>query len=388
MRNKEVSKVIFWLSFFILVYTYLVYPFIIWLLSSLYPKPVKKGSITPKISFIVVVYNEERYIMNKIENIFSLDYPKENLEVIVLSDGSTDNTNVILKEYSSKYTNYKFIISKERIGKVNMLRKVLPYLGGEIIVFSDARQIFAQDALKKLASNFFDDTVGCVSGELVFKGENESGVAKGVSFYWRYEKLMRKWESNIYSMIGATGAIYAVRRKLLVPPPPNTILDDMFIPLKVVEKSFRVVFENEAKAYDKVATTSEEEFTRKVRTLAGNFQLFVLFKRELNPFFNPIFAWELFSHKLLRAIAFFFLIILFVTNFFIRDIFPYNVFFLLQVIFYFLGIVSAIIEKLNFKIKLLSLPYVFIILNLASLVGFLRFIFGKQDVKWEKAISK
>ncbi|MCM8756637.1 MAG: glycosyltransferase family 2 protein [Candidatus Omnitrophica bacterium] len=381
-------KLLFWLSFGILVYTYIGYPLILWLLSRFFTKPIRKGYILPRVSLVLVVYNEEKYLKSKLENILSLDYPKESLEIIVASDGSTDNTNKILNDYRTKYTNFKVIISNERKGKVNMLNKVFPLLTGEIVVFSDARQIFAQDALKKLISNFFDDTVGCVSGELIFEGENESGVAKGVGIYWRYEKLMRKWESNIYSMIGATGAIYAVRKKLLVSPPPNTILDDVFIPLKVVEKGFRVVFEKEARAYDKVATTSEEEFRRKVRTLAGNFQLFVLCKRVLNPFFNSIFAWVLFSHKFLRAIAFFFLIILFVTNFLIGDIFPYNVFFLLQVIFYFLGVVSGLIEKISSKIKLLSLPYVFLVLNLAALVGFLRFIFGKQDVKWEKATSQ
>ena len=264
-----------------------------------------------------------------------------------------------------------------------MLNEIVPQAKGEIIVFSDARQIFKKDALRNLVANFADEKVGCVSGELVFVDEDKASVSKGIGFYWRYEKWMRKMESRISSAVGATGAIYAIRKDLFTPPPENTILDDVFIPLKIAQKGLRVIFDSQAVAYDKVVSTSKKEFTRKVRTLAGNFQLFIQCRSLFNPFKSKL-SWQLFSHKFLRAVAFFFLLSLFVTNLLLRDSYPYSVILLLQVIFYSLAVGGFVAEKFSFQNRILSFPFVFCVLNFAGLRGFLKFVFGKQGVKWER----
>ncbi len=382
-------KIVFWTSNLILIYIYFGYPILLWVVNKFFKNPVNKEYITPKLSFVVVAHNEEKHIEEKIKNILELNYPKENLEIIIGSDASSDRTNEMLGGYRVSGVGYrgeniKVVVSKEHVGKVNLLNGIVSEAAGEIIVFSDIRQEFEKNALKELTANFNDEKVGCVSGELVFRGDEKSGVAKGVNFYWKYEKFMRKTESSIYSMIGATGAIYAIRKSLFVIPSEDTILDDVFIPLKVVEQGYRAVFDSRAIAYDSVASTSREEFTRKVRTLAGNFQLFVYCKELFNPFKSKV-AIQFFSHKFLRAFSFLFLIFAFGTNIYLVNVYPYNLFMVAQIIFYLLALSGWIMERVSFKSKLFSIPYVFCMLNFAALKGFLNFLMGKQSVRWEKA---
>jgi cellulose synthase/poly-beta-1,6-N-acetylglucosamine synthase-like glycosyltransferase len=327
-----------------------------------------------------VVHNEERYIGSKIENILSLDYPIGKIEIIIGSDGSTDTTNEKLKQYEQK--GVKVFISQQHEGKVGILNQIVPTAKGEILVFSDARQIFEKNALKELVANFAYPSIGCVSGELILRNFNNSTVSDGIGLYWDYEKFIRKKESEIYSMLGATGAIYAVRRKLFIAPSNNTILDDMFIPLKVVEQGYRAVFDSKAIAYDNIACSSKEEFKRKVRTLAGNFQLFLQFGNLLNPFKSKI-AWQLFSHKFLRAFAWIFLILIFFTNLFLLEDYGYRVILIGQIIFYLIALICWDLEKKSIKIKYLNFSYVFCLLNIAAFVGFYFFITGKQKVTWK-----
>jgi len=366
----------------LIFYVYLGYPILVWILSKVKSVPVKKKRIAPKVGFVIVVHNEEKFIEDKIKNILELHYPKKNLQVIIGSDGSKDATNKIIEKYKTK--GIKLCAFKKRVGKVNILNKIIPMLNGEIVVFSDVRQKFEKDALRKLVYNFSDPSVGCVSGELVFKGEDENAVSKGVGFYWKYEKFMRQRESEIHSMIGATGAIYAIRKDLFTSPPSEIILDDVFIPLKVVEQGFRTIFDPEAKAYDRVSSSSKEEFRRKVRTLAGNFQLFMQCRNLFNPFKSKI-GWQFFSHKFLRAVAFFFLISLFTSSVFLKNVYPYNFILLLQITFYLLALCGWVIERAKVKSKIVSLPYVFCFLNLAAMEGFFKFLLKKQKVTWEKA---
>ncbi len=373
-------KIVFWVSLLIIFYTYLGYPFFLWVISLFFSSPVKAKRIIPYISFVVVAYNEENYIEDKINNILELDYPEDMIEVIIGSDCSTDLTHAIVLKFKSK--NVELIIASERMGKVNVLKKIIPQVQGEIVVFSDARQLFKKDALMNLVANFADEQVGCVSGELILTDRGKSAVGSGMGFYWNYEKFLREKESNIGSMLGATGAIYAIRRKLFVSPPDDTILDDMFIPLKIIEQGFRAIFTKKALAFDKASGSSSVEFRRKVRTLAGNFQVFVQCANLFNPFKSKIW-WQFFSHKFLRAFAFVFLLLIFCANFFLRSEEIYNIIFVGQLIFYVLGIFGWGLDKMHKKIKLFTLSYVFCLLNIAAMIGFIVFVFGKQKVVWK-----
>ncbi|MFH1771984.1 MAG: glycosyltransferase family 2 protein [Candidatus Omnitrophota bacterium] len=376
-------QIIFWLSLIILFYTYLGYPLLLWVLSKLFSKPVNKGNFLPDVSLIIVGHNEGRYIKDKIDNILALDYPKEKLEIIIGSDCSDDRTNSIVKEYKSGKV--KLFVSDERKGKISLINRIVPQAKGGIIVFSDVRQKLKSDALRQLAANFNDTSVGCVSGELLYLNEDKNVASCGVGLYWRYEKFMRKLESSLGSMIGATGAIYALRKSLFVAPSEDTILDDVAIPLYVVARGYRAVFDESAKAYEAAAESSKEEFGRKARTLAGNFQLFSRYRKSLASF-KAIFLWKFLSHKFLRAVAFIFLLALVIASFFLKHIYPYNFGFLAQTVFYLFAVSGFTAEKLRISSRFLSVPYMFCVLNLAAVQGFLRFILKKQKVTWEKVV--
>jgi len=378
--------ILFWVLLFTVCYCYFGYPFLIFLIARFKPNPVHKESIEPTISVVLSVYNEEDVILKKINNLLELGYPPEKMEIFIGSDGSTDHTHHIVNQFSD--SRIKLFINSKRQGKMATLNDLVPKANNEIVVFTDARQIFEKDAIKKLVKNFADPKIGCVSGELVFTPK-EGGTAKGVNLYWKYEKFIRLQESRLHSMLGATGAIYAIRKKLFVPGPSDIILDDMYIPFKIIQQGYRAIFDNISYAYDQVADNPKEEYRRKTRTLYGNYQIFFIFLGMFNPFQSPI-AWQLFSHKFLRVIIPFFLITLLVINYTLRYQPIFNVLWTLQTIFYTMALIGHLIrdsKKGGLKIfsKICYIPYIFCLLNFSALVGFWRFITTKQGATWQKA---
>ena len=329
-------------------------------------------------------YNEDRWIGKKIENILQCDYPKDRIEILVGSDGSTDNTNSIISDMANEIV--KPYVFQERRGKPSVINDLTARAKGDVLVFCDIRQRFEKDAIVNLVANFTDEKVGCVSGELIFDNANANGVAEGVGMYWGYEKIIRKAESDIHSMLGATGAIYAIRRELYSGLPENTILDDVYTPLSIARKGYRCIFDTEAKAYDNPISMPQEEYRRKVRTLAGNYQIFSKFKMMLIPFLNPV-AIPLISHKLLRVLAPFFMISLLISNIVIARVNFYASVLLCQIIFYILAILGSITYRNDKKrplVRIASTAYMFCLMNFTAIAGLYRFIFGKQEVAWEK----
>lgn len=374
-------EIIFWVSFIFLFYIYIGYPLTLFVLNNFISKPVQKENLSNTVSIVISVYNEEKNIENKITNL--LNQNCSNLkEILIGSDGSTDSTNSILTELNNKNPQIRPFIFTERAGKPTVLAKLVSEAFGEIIVFTDARQILKENALNEIISNFADKSIGCVSGELMFYKDDFKLAGEGIGLYWQYEKAIRRLESNIYSMIGATGAFYSIRKELFSPPKANTILDDVYIPLKIVLSGHRALFDSKAIAYDKISPKSSDEFKKKTRTLAGNYQLFFENTEFLNPLKNPIFI-QCLSHKLLRAFAFVFLISLLITNVFLCNNNFYTGFFILQIIFYFSAYIGYLCEKKNLKIPLISFSYMFCVLNIASLIGFVKYLNGTQKVTWK-----
>jgi cellulose synthase/poly-beta-1,6-N-acetylglucosamine synthase-like glycosyltransferase len=358
-------------------------------LARFFQKKVDKSFIEPTVSIVISAYNEEDCIADKINNLLSLDYPNAKMEIIIGSDGSTDQTNDIVQSFA--LPNLSFYDYSQRRGKMATINDLVAKAKNEIVVFTDARQSFERNTIRELVANFHDRNIGCVSGELHFKPlTGAGGTAKGINLYWNYEKFLRRCESQFHSMLGATGAIYAIRRELFTPIPQSIVLDDMFVPLKIIEKGFRAVFDANAKAYDIVADNPKEEYRRKARTLYGNYQIFYHFLGLFNPFTSPI-AIQLFSHKFLRVVAPFLLILLFVKNILLFNTsFTYKFFKVIQICFYLLAFLGMWTKNKNhgfFKIvsKICYAPYVFCLLNFSALVGFLRFAKHKQTVTWEKA---
>ncbi len=378
----------FWSLLSLTIYCYFGYPLLLWITARLWPNPVRKGSYQPDISVVLSVWNEEDVIKEKVQNLLSLDYPKEKMEVLIGSDGSTDETTRLIRGFNDP--RIRLIERPQRQGKMATLNELVQAARNEAIVFCDARQTFAPDALRELAANFADRHVGCVSGELIFveKGQ-EGGTAKGVNLYWNYEKFIRKHESRIHSMLGATGAIYAIRRELFVPIPTRVVLDDMYVPLQIIRKGYRAIFDESARAYDHAADSPREEHRRKTRTLFGNYQIFGLFPDLFNPLRSPV-AIQLFSHKLLRLLIPLFLVLLFIMNLILIGEPLYQIAFYLQITFYAMAVIGALSRyqkhgMFNLISRICYIPYVFCLLNFSALAGTLRFFSSKQEVTWEKA---
>ncbi len=291
---------IFGVSFFFILYTYLGYPLYLWVLTKVARKNIAKAENFPTVSVVVAAHNEERNIAARLDNLILQDYPADKYEIIIVSDGSTDGTSQVVQSYQS--VGVRLIELSESHGKAVALNFGVASATGEIIVFTDSRQQFKPGTVRELAANFSDSTVGCVSGELIFIEDVESQIRVEMGAYWKYEKMIRRMESSIGSVVGATGAIYAIRRDLYQPLPEGTILDDVLTPMRIVMQGYRTVFEKGAQAFDIVSKDTNQEWKRKVRTLAGNWQLLSLEPKLLSPLRNPL-LFRFLSHKIFRLLV-------------------------------------------------------------------------------------
>lgn len=379
MYNAPVPALFFWVAAGIIAYTYLGYPALVFAASRLRYPHSGDTTFQPIISILISLHNEEVNVARKIENLRDLDYPRELMQVLIGSDGSTDRTKAILNDCADSV--HALVVCREhRAGKPAMLNSLASLATGEVLVFTDARQRLDRAALSELVKHFKDPWVGSVSGELCF--EDVSGKRAGVGAYWEYEKFIRKSESRLGSMLGATGALYALRRTLFTPIPAGLVLDDVFLPMGAVEKGYRAIFEPGAKIYDRMAGGAAAEFTRKARTLAGNFQLLPYLRWALNPF-RGVVAWQYVSHKVLRLFVPYCLLAVFASNLWLLDLGFYRLTFALQAVFYLLAAAGTVVTR---PIKIIDVPHAFCVLNWAAVVGLCRFVRGAQDVAWEKAV--
>jgi poly-beta-1,6-N-acetyl-D-glucosamine synthase len=369
-------KSIFWLSAAIIAYTYFGYPAWLWLRKRLWSRPVKSGSYRPSISIVMVVRNEAPVLQRKLENLFALDYPSDHLEFIVVSDGSEDCTNQILTEYAQD-PRVRAVVSPLARGKAAGLNEAVAIASGELVVFTDVRQYIEPPSVRLLAESFADPDIGCVSGELMLGNPQTGETAKGMGLYWRMEKQIRELEAASASVVGATGAIYAVRRKFVVPLPPETILDDVFIPMNVIRQGARVTFQPMARAWDIPDLGRDREFARKVRTLSGNYQLLQLAPWLLSRA-NPI-LFEFVSHKLMRLVAPFALVLTLVASFLLSQ--PmYKFAFWSQLAFYGLSVLAMVRLTPGPMTQVADAALTFVTLNTAAIVAFVNFVTGRKAV--------
>lgn len=368
-------KWLFWGATALVAYTYAGYPVWLWLRSRLRPWPVMRGPQIPRVSVVMVVRDEEKVLEEKLQNLLQLDYPPEDCQVVVVSDGSTDATEGILNRYA-RNPRIQVVMNQLSRGKAGGLNDAIAVSGGDVVVFTDARQRIEREAVRFLVENFTDSEVGCVSGELML-GDPQSGeAARGIGLYWWFEKKIRELESASGSVVGATGALYAVRREMFFSVPEGTILDDVYIPMQVVRQGKRVVFEPRARAWDSPDLGASREFSRKVRTLSGNYQLVQsapwLLSRE-----NPL-RFRFISHKLLRLAVPFALVVLFVTSLCLRG--PlYGAVLLLQLAFYGLSLMKlAHLPRSGLLTRAGDAACTFVLLNTAALVAFGNFVTGRR----------
>jgi poly-beta-1,6-N-acetyl-D-glucosamine synthase len=369
-------KWVFWIAAAVIGYAYLGYPFWLWFRSRWSPRPVRRGAGEPEVTAVMVVRNEEAVIARKIENLLALDYPAEKLEIVVISDGSSDDTAAILQDLA-RNGRLRIQLRDESRGKAAGLNEAMKLARGEIVLFTDARQKIEPGALRRMVENFADDEVGCVSGELLL-GDPESGEAgKGMGLYWRVEKRIRELESASGSVVGATGAIYCARNALIDSLPEGTILDDVLLPMQIVRKNSRVIFDSRAHAWDSANLGHSREFSRKVRTLSGNYQVLQLAPWLLTAK-NPI-RFEFVSHKLLRLVVPFALLAVLLASLFLAQPF-YRVALVAQLAFYGLSLAAIAGLKIGPLSRVADAARTFVVLNSAAVVAFVNFVTGRKAI--------
>jgi cellulose synthase/poly-beta-1,6-N-acetylglucosamine synthase-like glycosyltransferase len=372
---------VFWFSVLALGYTYAGYPALVFVVSRLFPRIVVSGPFEPFVSVIITAYNEERDLRNKLENTLALDYPTEKLEVIVSSDCSTDRTDEIAAEFAS--IGVRLHRQAERLGKTAAQNAAVSIARGEIILFSDATTIYEPDVLRVMLPSFSDESVGCVAGRLIYVDPAKTAVGHGARSYWGYETFIKQCESRIGSLIGASGCLYALRRSAYVPL-YNEACSDFLIATTMVEQNLRVVFEPEAVCTEETNRQSDRELHMRVRVIAQTLNDLWRHRSAIDPFRTGFYGLQLFSHKVLRYFVPVFLLALFISSavLVLRSWFFFSIF-LTQACVYTLALAGYFLERLGYKLGLISFPFYFCLANIACCVAVFRFLTGERYAQWE-----
>lgn len=366
-------KVLFWLSLGTVGYAYFGYAVLLKIYVAVQRRPVAMQEGTPSVSIVMAAHNEELNLPAKLANLERLEYPREQLQIVIASDGSTDRTAAILGEHGGGMV---AVVLDRAHGKAGALNEAVRRATGEILVFLDVRQRVELDAISRLVACFGDPQVGAVSGELLLESASESSSGDALGIYWKIEKAVRKLESASGSVVGVTGAIYAMRRELYVELPLGTILDDVLVPMNVARSGKRVLFQPLAIARDRIFSEPGKEFSRKVRTLTGNYQLVRLAPWLLSPA-NPL-LFRFVSHKLLRLAVPLMLVLMVVAAAEVREPF-YRAVFWAQVAFYLLAGMGTVIPRAK-RLKPVAIASTFVMLNAAAALAFYNFVVGRKKL--------
>lgn len=374
-------EIIFWSFIILVIFIYLGYPFILIAISLFRKNIYKKGDFYPQVSILIPAYNEEKVIAEKLKSCYNLNYPTDNLEIILILDKCTDKTKDAAFSYNGK--NLKIVEQDTRSGKMAVLNKVVPEAIGEILIFTDANAIFNKEAVKNLVKCFKDERVGGVCGRLVYRKDSQDKSIEGEGLYWRYEDYIKQLESRVNSLVTANGSIYAIRKSLFSKIDVD-LADDLSIPIKIASKGKKFVYEPDAVATEKPPQKAEEEFYRRIRIINQGLKATFRYLRDVFRAGN-LFTFEFIFHKFLRWSVPVFLIIILGSNIFLLKFKFYWVFFILQVLFYIFSFLGYFLEKGGRRIKIFYLPFYFCLLNLAALFGFVNFLSKAQTKTWEKA---
>ena len=385
-------KIILWLSLLVTFYAFFGYGILLFILIKI--KRILHGraflplidfATLPSCTLVVAAYNEEDLIEEKIKNSLALSYPKNKLEFVFITDGSTDGTAKIV----GNYTQIRHLHSDERKGKIAAVHRAMDTVTTEVVVFTDANTFLNTEALLNICRHYTDKKVGAVAGEKrVFSTGADATAGEG--FYWKYESKLKAWDSELYTVVGAAGELFSIRKELYQPVSPDTILDDFMISLLVAGDGYRVIYEPEAFATESASQNVSEELKRKIRIAAGGIQSILWLKSLLNPFKIPVLTFQYVSHRVLRwTIVPFLMILALLLNLIIvfegSVELTYQVLLLAQVAFYLAAISGWILEEKHIKVKIFFIPYYFCMMNYAVLMGIRRYSLGRQSAIWEKA---
>ncbi len=375
------SEVIFWTAVGAIVYAYGGYSLVTMLLAMLVRNPVKRADITPSLTLLITAYNEEHDIAQKLEGSLALDYPRELLEIIVASDGSTDRTDEIVRGFAAR--GVKLVRVEGRLGKTGTQNEAVKQARGEIIVFSDATTTYDSQALRKLVRNYADPRVGAVSGRYEYRNPSGAPIGLGTVLFWKYENAIKSMQTRIWTITGCCGCIYSVRRSAYVPL-PRDIISDLCQPLKILESGYRIAFEREAVAYEDALEESKGEFSMRVRVISRGMHGLIFMRKLLNPLRRPFVAFQLISHKWMRWLVPVFAAVALLANAALLGSSTfYNVTFALQLAFYAIALLAFLLEgRVRFP-KVLGVPLYFVTVNLASVSAMRRVFKGIRATTWE-----
>ncbi|HWP64747.1 MAG TPA: glycosyltransferase family 2 protein [Candidatus Limnocylindria bacterium] len=375
------ARVLFWIAFAVVAWVYVGYGLLLWVVSRLRGRPVRRGPYEPTVSLIICAYNEGRTIRRKLEEVLRLDYPAEKLEIFVASDGSTDDTDAIVRQYAPRV---RLLRVEGRRGKTIAQNAAVAEAHGEILVFSDVTTEYAAHTLRTLLANLADPSVGCVGGDLRYLSERDNPSAQGRALFWNYERQMRIWESRVHSMVGVAGCAYAMRRELYVPL-DESVISDFVEPGLVTERGYRTVLEVDAPVYEPAESYSlGQELYRRARVITRGLRGAFRLRQLVNPLRHPWFATVLWSHRILRWLLPVFLLVMLATSALLVDEgWIYRVVFFGQIAVYAAGALAFALERLHLRVPGMFVPLYFCLISLAPLVALGWLLRGETKAAWE-----
>lgn len=387
--------IIFWILAGIVVYTYIGYGIILYAIVKirrilgLNKKKMADLSFEPPVTLFIAAYNEKDYVAAKMKNSLELDYPKDKLTILWVTDGSDDGTNQVLAGYKEATV----LHDPARNGKIGAMNRGMKLVTTPIVIFSDANTMLGRESVKRIVRLFNDEKVGCVSGEKRIQDKDaDTASGSGEGLYWKYESALKKWDAELYSVVGAAGELFAIRTALYQEVEKDTLLDDFVISLRVAQKGYTIQYDPEAYAIESASANVKEELKRKIRISAGGIQSVVRLRSLLNIFKYGKLSFQYISHRVLRwTITPLCLLLLIPTGWLLaveEGLFDwgfYSTLFWLQVLFYIAALTGWFLENRSTRIKLLFVPYYFFIMNLSVFLGLRRYLKGNQSVNWERA---
>ncbi|HLP93108.1 MAG TPA: glycosyltransferase family 2 protein [Saprospiraceae bacterium] len=393
-NSSGVLEIVFWLGLAIIVYAYLGYGFVLWLLVRLkrwfFRRPPLSSQALPEVTFIVCAFNEADWMARKIENSLSLDYPRQLIHFWFVTDGSDDQTPQIVAQYPYPAdVQWQLLHQPERRGKIAAFQRAMELVKTPVVVSTDANTFVNREAIQRLVSHFSQQDVGAVAGEKrISMSEKEDASSAGEGIYWRYESLLKKWDAELWTVVGAAGELFALRTDCYEPVPPDTLVEDFYMTMRIAQRGYKVAYAPDAWASERSSASVGEEMKRKVRIAAGGLQAIVRLAPLLNPFRYGVLSFQYISHRVLRwTLAPLFLPVLLAINTILafqgKPLYQW----LLagQVSFYLAALLGWFLEQHKLKIKVLFVPYYFCLMNWAMYAGLARLLRGKQSVIWEKA---
>ncbi len=398
--HASTLKLIFWLLLFGVFYSYFGYGILLLFIIKIkrffskttYPiHNNSDGTYLPNVTFMVAAYNEERWIEDKIRNSLALEYPQDKISFFFVTDGSTDSTPNLIKNYQKNVPNtegyhIELFHEPERKGKIAAVERVMPFVKTPIVIFTDANTDLNPQAVLNIVRHYSNPSVGAVAGEKRVQMSGEASGA-GEGFYWKYESLLKKWDSELYSVVGAAGELFSLRTELYAPVEKDTLIEDFVMTLRIAQKGYKVVYEPEAYAVEGHSADVKEELKRKIRISAGGLQAIWRLRSLLNPFKYGVLTFQYVSHRVLRwTLAPLALPIIFYLNLKIADGDSlYTLILWCQIAFYLMSFMGWLFEQYKVKVKLFYIPYYFCMMNYSVYRGLIRLISGSQSVIWEKA---